>query len=247
MAQSDLVFVCTERPRAQVTKDRALTFTCKAYSDGTQATVTSATITIKKPGGGDLATPVSAAAMTMSGNDMTYALAAGNADTLGVNYTATVAYVVSSTTYDGMFLFDVVRRPIPNVVIQADLVKHHSDLADILFSGESNFQDDIEGAYCDWYMAVWNKTKRPWLILHPEEMRNAVEHLALAKIFFQRVKQDGDRWDRFHKFHLEQYQNWFANFVPAYDEDSSGTIDGGSQEGHGGESERAIGQPGWRV
>jgi len=48
LAIQDLTFFSTARPRDWVTKDRAYTFTCKAFSSGTQQVPSAATITIRK-------------------------------------------------------------------------------------------------------------------------------------------------------------------------------------------------------
>ena len=244
----NMYFAPTERPRTQVTKDRAYTLTAKAYLSGTQSVPSAATITIKRPGGSDMPTAVSAASMTVDGSGtMTYALTSGNAANLGSGYTAAVAYTVSSVVYDGIFLFDVVRYPLRNVVLQADLVNHHPDLADILFSGESNYASVIAQAYEDIYSFVEGKGKRPYLILSGEDLRRPIEHTALARIFLARRKEDDDRWDYLHKYHLEMAKQWLATAKFEYDETNSGTIDGMSSEGIGGEGDTVLGQVAWRV
>lgn len=238
MAQQDLQFFSAARPRDWVTKDRAYTFTFKAYDAGTQAVPSSATITIKKPGGADLATPVSGAAVTIAGGgDMTYTLTSGNAGELGANYTADVAYVVSGTTYSARFVFDVVRVPLRNVVIQSDLTKHHIDLTDLLASGESNTQTYIAQAFEDVCTYLEGRDIRPYLALNPEVFRRSIEHRALELFFGAKTKQPEDRWALLRDRHATAYNTELQALGTRliHDIDQSGTADGTSTEGASGE------------
>lgn len=238
MPVQDLTFISAARPKDWVTKDRAHTFTFRAYDAGTQAVPSSATITIRKPGGAALATPVSGAAVTVAGGgDMTYALIAGNTSELGANYVADVAYVVSGVSYDARVLFDVCRVPLRNVVIQADLAFHHADVADFLAAGESNTQSYIKQAFEDVCTYIESKGNRPYLVLHSEALRRAVEHRALALYFFSKRKNAEDRWGSYAADHLVSYEREIQAVGSrlVYDLDQSGTADGTTVEGATGE------------
>ena len=220
-----------DRPKTQVTKDRAYTLTCKLYLDNSQDVVASGTITILGPGGGALpGSAVSGAAVTVDGSGTcTYTLSAANAATLGSNYTAQWVLTDSNAdVHEFLQLFDVVEYPLHNMVIQADLVKHHPDLTNHLFSGESDAQAYIEMAFEDVYATIEANGLRPWLVLGSHELRRPTEHLALAKLFLARVNSPGDKWDRLHDYHSNQFQRWFsANSKKwAYDIDQSGTVSG---------------------
>lgn len=241
MPNQDLAFVSSARPKDWVTKDRAYTFTAKAYSSGTQVVPSSGTISIRKPGGAALATPVSGASLTIDGSGtMTYTLVSGNTSELGANYVADVAYVVSGTTYDARFLFDVVRVPLLNVVLQADLVFHHSDLTDLLTGSESNAQTYIKQAFEDVCSFIDSRGDRPYLVLNSEQLRRAIEHRALALFFFAKRKTDEDRWAGYAASHESSYQAELASLGPklVYDFDQSGTADGTSAEVKSGEEGR---------
>ena len=247
MAQQDLYFGSAARPRDWVTKDRAYTFTFKAYSSGTQQVPSSATITIRKPGGAALSTPVSAASVTVDGSgNMTYTLIAGNTSDLGAGYIADVVYVVSGATYDGRFLFDVCRVPLHNVVIAADLGLHQYDYADYLNSGETAMQH-ITRAFQDVCGFLHGRGQREYLVLNSEELRDAIEYASLARIFGSHLAASGDRTAALH----EHYRNLYAAALTAlgpklvYDLDQSGTADGLSLEGPSGE-EGAI-STGYRI
>ena len=245
----NLAFFSAARPRDQVKKDRAYPFTFRAYASGTQQTITSATITILQPGGGALPTAVSGAAMTISSNDMTYSLVAGNAGVLGANYSAAIAYVVSGTTYDGFALFDVVNYPLRNVVVQSDLLIHYPDLTDILFGStysETTFAAQIAQGFEDVYQFVESKGKRPYLILSSEDLRRPIEHRALHLIFTSRGKKDSI-WAERAQYHDEAFKRWLETASFAYDADNSGTISGGDNTGTGGEADRPLAQISWRL
>lgn len=237
MALQDLSFTSAARPRDWVTLDTAYTFTLKAYSGGSQVTPSSATISIVKPGGAALPSAVTDAAMTISGSDMTYQLSAANAAELGANYTATVKYVVSGTTYRGRFLFDVVRHELVNPVQPSDLTRYHYDLTDLLMSGESNAQTYIVEAFidvCEWLDSLGN---RPYLALDSAVFRRAIEHKALERFFMARQKSADDRWATFADKHRGEYEREKASLGPrlVYDFDQSGTADGTSAEAKSGE------------
>lgn len=237
MAIQDLAFRSDSRPRDYVVKDRAYIFSCKAYSDGTQSVPTAATITIKRPGGAALPTAVSLAAMTIDASGtMTYALAAGNTSELGANYTADVAYTVS-TVFDANFIFDVVRRPPRNVVIQGDLVFHHADLTDLLGAGESNTQTYIEQAAEDVWTFLESKNIRPYLVLSQEIFRRAIEHRALELFFTAKTKSPEDRWALLRDEHRSAYSQELIAIGPRaiHDMDQSLTADGTVFEGRAGE------------
>ena len=241
MANQDWSVDFVDRPKAQVSKDRAYTLTCKVYENGTQSVPSAGTITILGPGGGALpGSAVTGAAVTVDGaGTMTYALSAANAASPGANYSAVWNPTIDSVVLEFFQLFDVVRYPLINVVQQADLVKHHADLTDVLFSGESNYQDYIEQAFQDVYQVLENHGKRPYLVMDNDSLRRPIEHKALALIFRARFKEENDRWWNYWQIHETEYNDWMqaANFV--YDWTESGTADGTSnydslsgEEGH---------------
>ena len=241
MAQQDLYFASAARPRDWVTKDRSYTFTFRAYSSGTQQVPSSATITIRKPGGAALPTPVSGASVTVAGGgDMTYTLDSANTGELGAGYVADVVYTVSGAVYDGRFLFDVCRVPLHNVVLQADLVFHHADLTDFLTGSESNANTYIKQAFEDVCRFVGGRGDREYLILDSEVLRRAIEHRALTLFFFSKAKAPDDRWTTYAANHESQYQAELAGLGAkmTYDFDQSGTADGTSPESKTGEEGR---------
>ena len=238
MAYGDISVSFPDRPRAQVTYGRAYTLTCKVYSDGTQVVPTGGTIDVKRPGNAPLTSPVSGASVSIDGNGtMTYSLAAGNADLLAVHYAAVWHPVISGVTYDFPQLFDVVRYPLRNMVTQDDLVKHHKDLTDLLFTGETDHQVYIEQAFEDVFQWLDSKGNRPALVLTGEDLRRPIEHLALHKKFIAIAKEHDppDRWRSLADYHRSEYERWIQSAAFVYDVDQSGSADGTSTEDTTGE------------
>ena len=230
MAQQDLYFGSAARPRDWVTKDRAYTFTFKAYSSGTQQVPSSATITIRKPGGAALSTPVSAASVTVDGSgNMTYTLIAGNTSDLGAGYIADVVYVVSGATYDGRFLFDVVRVPPKNVVLPADLVLHHIDLSSLFTGGETTTTAYIATAFEDVCIRLDGLGIDPGRLLNPSVLRRAIEHRALELFFGDKVRAQLDEFDIHRASHASAFAAELAALGPrlTYDADEGGTAEDG--------------------
>lgn len=228
MAQQDLSFVSVSRPKDWVTKDRAHTFTFRAYSAGTQQTPSAATISIRKPGGAELTTAVTDAAMTIDGDDMTYELTAANADELGEDYTAEVSYTVGGVVYDGIVTFDVVRVAVHNVVIHADLLLHHVDLASFFTGGESTTQNYIRTAYEDVCLFLDGRGNRPQLVLNSQILRRPIEHRALELFFGDKVREEKDQWELLRDQHAIRYASELQALGSrlVYDFDESGTSNG---------------------
>lgn len=230
MAQQDRKFASTARPKDWVTKGAAYTFTFQAKSDGTQSVPTAATITIKKPGGTALVTPVVDAAVTIAGGgDMTYTLTAANADELAANWTADVSYTVSGVVYRGRFVFDVVLVPIVNVVEHADLLLHHVDLAALFTGGETTTQSYIEKAFIDVATFLDARDIPPNLTLNPDALRPGVEHRALELFFGDKVRTADDMFVLHRDRHAVAYASELLRLgaLIIHDADESGTADGG--------------------
>lgn len=226
MAQQDTSFISVSRPKDWVTKDRAYTFTFRAYSAGTQEVPTSATITIKKPGGADLTTAVTDAVVTVAGGgDMTYELSAANADELGEDYTAEVSYTVSDVVYDGLVTFDVVRLAIHNVVVHADLLLHHVDLDSFFTGGETTTQSYIRTAYEDVCTFLDGRGHRPYLVLNSQILRRPIEHRALELFFADKVRAEKDQFELFRDQHAIRYATELQALGSrlVYDFDETGT------------------------
>ena len=179
---------------------------------------------------------------------MTYQVTAANLNELGANYIAVWHPVISGVTYDIVQLFDVVRYPLRNVVTQDDLVKHHKDLTDLLFSGETDYQTYIEQAFEDMFQWLDSKGTRPALVMSSEDLRRPIEHLALQKIFLSRAKEfePPDRWASLATFHRNEFERWAQAAPLVYDYDESGTADGTSNTGNTGEEGKSTGFR-WRV
>lgn len=223
-----------DRPRPQIRKGQGGTLSLKLYLDGTQNKPSLATINVKRPGGAACTTPVANASVTIDGTTgtMTYALTAGNADLLPGYGDAYAPWTAEWTVTDSngtvrtfLTTFDVVLFPIYNVVTQADLVNHHKDLTDSLFTGESDAQLYIDMAQEDIYRRLENAGNRAWLIIDSETLRRPTEHLALAKYFASRITGEiNDRWKDLRDYHQKEADSWFDGTRFTYDFNQTGSV-----------------------
>lgn len=230
-------FTWVDLPKPQGVKDRALLLTVKMFVDGSQVVPSAATISATYPSGSELNTAVSDDAVDDidANGTITHTLAAANLDQYATNYRAHFKMTYSSTVYDYLVLFDIARFVFRNVVVHADLVKHHADLGNLLFSGESDTQAYIELAFEDVYARLESRGKRPYLVLDSESLRRPIEHLALYKFFRARQKNTEDRFAGLADYHLEQFEIWFQTSTFIYDEDESGTADSSDTDATAGE------------
>lgn len=243
-----VTFDIVDRPRPQLRYGTGGVLSLKMYSDGTQVIPNSATISVRRFGGQACTTPVSAAAVTIDGSgNMSYTLSSGNADQLPpygdayAPWSADWIVTAAGVAYYKTSFFDVVRTPFYGMVTQADLVNHHKDITDSLFSGESNAQVYIDMAQEDVQRRFENGGYRFWLILDAETVRRPIEHLALQKYFASRVTGEiNDRWKELRDYHQREADSWFENTRFIYDFNQTGNA---TPEEVG----RAAGQPSFRI
>lgn len=225
-AQSTFAFTHAHKPKHQVRLNETATLDVIFYAESVKQTIQSGTITIRKPGGEVV---VDGAAISIVAGSGAYQLASSVADEYGSNWTAHWELTSGIGQHTCLQMFDVVRYPLQNPVEQTQLVRHHEDLADVLFSGQSDYSKQIELAFEDVYYMLESKGRRPNLVLSSEDLKRPIEHLSLHKIFLSRFKEEGDRWWLLADYHLKQYHAWAQSMNFVYDEDNSGTVDGVSE------------------
>ena len=91
------------------------------YQDNRPVVPSSATITLLSPSGGTLQASVAVTAIDSTTGEMTYSLTSTHTATLGTNYKATWAYVVSGVTYYEEQLFDIVLSKLSIPIVDEDL------------------------------------------------------------------------------------------------------------------------------
>lgn len=115
--------------RQKFITDIASTFQVYIVEDNQKVIPSSATITINKPNTTeDL---ITAQAMSVGGDGLlSYALTAGNNDTVDKNYQAKIDYVVSGNTYYTTVYYDVINQPFQSMLSDDDLIKELPQIRD---------------------------------------------------------------------------------------------------------------------
>lgn len=195
----------------------------KVYEAGTQLVPTSATITIKNPAG---TTQITAAAMAIAvGGTMTYSLDSAYTATLWENAIIDVDYVVSTVTYKLIRFFDVVLNALTPCIIDADLKEYYPELTDEIWSGTSNYNDQIVEAFKEIKGDLKNKGRRPHMLIDGSQLRTPLIHKTFEIIFRDFFKELDDKWHVLMEIHSQKYKDEFAELAIKYDADEDGLID----------------------
>lgn len=200
----------------------------KIYSGGTQIVPSAATITVKSPSG---TVQVEDVAMAISaGGILTYTLDSDYTGILWENAVIEIEYTVSSVTYKAVFMFDVVLNKLKCSVIDANLKDFYPQLADELWTEQSNYDDQIQEAFKQIKRDIKNKGKRTCMLIDGMQIRELIIHKAFEIIFFSMIKEEGDKWDIRHIKEQEVYKDQLEKILIFYDKDESGLIDAEESE-----------------
>lgn len=195
----------------------------KIYEGGTQVVPSSATITVKSPGG---TAQVEDVAMSVAGaGTLTYTLGSASVSELWENAVIEIEYIISTVTYKAVFMFDVVLNKLKISVIDADLKEYYPKLADDIWTEQSNYDDQIQEAFKQVKRDIKNKGKRTCMLIDGTQIRELIIHKAFEIIFFSMIKEEGDKWDIRHQKEQEVYKDQLERILVFYDEDESGLIE----------------------
>lgn len=218
---SEKVEILTEN---QAVKNLDFPIEIKVYEGGTQIIPSSATITIKDPGGEE---KIEDADMSIDENGtMTYTLDKEYTDTLWEDALIEVEYVYDSSTFRSVFIFDVVLNILKCSVIDADLRKYHPQLEDEIWEDEqSNYDDQIQEAFRLVKRDVKNKGKRPAMIIDGMQIRELIILKTFELVFFDFSKDESDIWFVRYKDVRDRYESARDALVIHYDIDESGILE----------------------
>ena len=207
----------------QVVKDETFPIEAKVYDGGTQQVPSAATITVKNPSG---ANQVEDQDVSISeAGTMTYTLPAANTATLWENAIIEITYTISSVDRKMVRFFDVVRNKISPCIVDADLKEYYPELADEIWSGETNYDDQIQEAFKILKRDLKNKGRRPHMLIDGSQLRIPLIHKTFEIIFRGFFKEAGDKWHELYKEHEQKFKDEFADLVIKYDSDEDGNID----------------------
>ena len=207
----------------QVIKDEAFPIEAKVYDGGTQQVPSAATITVKNPAGKILVEDQAVA--VASGGTMTYTLPAANTNTLRENAIIEITYTISSVDHKMVRFFDVVLNKLSPCVVDADLKEYYPELTDEIWSGESNYDDQIQEAFRILKRELKNKGNRPHMLIDGSQLRIPLIHKTFEIIFRGFFKEAGDKWHELYKEHEKKFEDEFEELVIKYDSDEDGNID----------------------
>ena len=207
----------------QVVKSATFPIEAKVYDGGTQQVPSSATITVRNPGGvaqvEDQPVAISAA------GTMTYTLPAANTAALWENAIIEITYTIGSVDSKMVRFFDVVLNKLSPCIVDADLKEYYPELADEIWSAESNYDDQIQEAFKILKRELKNKGNRPHMLIDGSQLRIPLIHKTFEIIFRGFFKEAGDKWHELYKEHELKFKDEFADLVIKYDSDEDGVID----------------------
>ncbi len=215
---SEKVEILTEN---EAVKSLAYPIEVKVYEAGVQLTPTSATITVKNPGG---TAQVEDEAVTITSGTMTYSLIATYTATLWENAIIELSYVVSSVTYKAIFLFDVVLNRLKCNIIDQDLKDYMPALASDIWSVQTNYDKQIQEAFNIVKRDIKDKGRRPHMLIDGSQIRECLILKTFELIFFAFAKTEEDIWWNRYLMVKEKYEERFSKLVIKYDIDEDGLI-----------------------
>jgi hypothetical protein len=121
-------------PRQEILKDIGGTITYKKYFDNVQAIPSSATVSIVTKLGSAMPAEITNAVCSIdSYGTISYTVSATNAVDLGESFKATFEYLIDSTTYYDIILFDIVRKKLEPMITDIDLINEYAGLDKIQY------------------------------------------------------------------------------------------------------------------
>lgn len=134
-------------------------------------------------------------------------------------------FTVSGNIYKFNNLFDVVKNKITNCVIDVDLKNFHHDLVDDLWSGETNYDNQIQQAFKDVRKDIKNKGNRCNLLIDFEQIKSLIILKTFILVFYDLAKNTEDIWWAKFEKELEKYSSEFSKTNFKYDGDEDNAID----------------------
>lgn len=196
-------------------------FVLTLYEEGSVVTIDSASFVLYDSSGNEK----DSGSITPSDNTLTVSVSADTFSVVQENCRIEWTFTISSVERKINTFFDVVKWKIYNNVIDSDLKKYFPDLTDSLWTGETNFSDQINKAFEYVKIDIKNKGRRPYLIVNNDAVKQLIELRALSLVFLGFSREIDDNWIVKSKDFMSVYSDRFDSTVFKYDDDQSGTID----------------------
>jgi hypothetical protein len=228
MTISETLYTARFRAPDAIQRGVNQTIACPTYRLGVVATPSAGTVSVYKA---DQTAVVSAAAVTIApGSWATYTIAGGTTTPLALEEGWLIEWTLVMP--DGLthtFRQDaaLVRRELAPVVTDADLIRRHSDLPQLLASGATNYQDYLDEAWATIMLRLIANGRRPYLVMSPSALRDVHLLLTLHLIFldFQTSAGDGGRWQALADHYRLAYTEAWGQLSFVYDESDTNKVD----------------------
>ena len=187
------------------------------------------TVSVLRPDGTAL---VDAQTITVSGSIATYAVTATSSETLGEGWQVVWDLTFGSETQRA-YKVDaaVVRQHLYLTVANVHLLQRHPELADLYPENETSWDDAISAAWTTARIRLLQNGRRPYLVLSPWALHEAVLCLALANVF-RTCSTYTDQEARYTALAAEYQERWrheWDQVKLTYDNNNDGTPDEGEQ------------------
>jgi len=179
------------------------------YEDGVAITPSSASISIRLSNSSDYA--VEDESMTISSNEITYTLSSSYIDDLLEDNIAEIKMIYNSNTYYFNFIFDIVLNRLYVNITDDDLKKYSPEMANQLWSSESNYQNQIEEAFNVIQRDLKNAGQRPYLLIDGSQIRELLIVKTFELIYFDFSKSEDDIFWSKYKDMQEKYSRLIQN------------------------------------
>ena len=215
----------TQFQTPEIFKAAAETLSLKVYEDGSAATLSNASYVLYDQGTTEKAT----GDITPSQNELSVSVASTVFPVVLKNCRIKWTFTVSSTEYVFQNLFHVVSTKLVNPVIQSDLEENHPQLSDELWSGETNFQTQIDKAFEKVRDKIISLEIYPHQTVDAEQLKGVIEWKALEIIFFDFIRETGDIWDYRYQEAKANFEAEFSTLNLMYDTGDDSVIDTGKR------------------
>lgn len=233
MTISETLYTARFRAPDMIQRGVVQVITCPTFRLGVVQTPTSGTVSVFRA---DQTAVVSAQPVTIPpGGVATFSIGSGSTSSLALEEGWLIEW--SLLMPDGVvhvFRQDaaLVRRELSPVVTDADLIRRHSDLPQLLPSGVASYQDPLDEAWATIMLRLIAQGRRPYLVMSPSALRDVHLMLTLHIIFmdFQTSAGDSSRWQALADYYRAAYAEAYGQLSFVYDESDTNKVDASARK-----------------
>jgi hypothetical protein len=217
--------ITTQFPTNEIFKETAEVLTLDVFVDGVAATIAASpvpTYTVYDSGKNEKAS----GNLTISTNSLSATIADTVFDTLQENCFIEFNFTIGSQAYYIVEYFHVVKRKMYCMVTDLDIKKYYPDLLpDKLWNSQSTINDQIQLAFRDVQLDIFNRGNRIRLIPNNMAIKKLIELKTLLILFEAFYREDDDVWMNRMERIEEKYRTQFDGTRFEYDADENLIVD----------------------